>query len=263
MTGPDRRRAQHRIWLAFNGGVIKVDPAAPNAGAAIPSGGKIGGGAEDMAADGDGNVWVIDLDGVVRVNDRGRAPTFDDVTVARHQRPRDRAGRRRAHVVGRLRRQRHPGHHHGRRDHQGHRPDQRRYQGIAAGPGHADGVRPARATCWAGSSPGAAPQFTTDTGGDAGFGIVFGKDGAYWAPRFPKDNIGRLTPAGGYTTPIELPGGLGPAADRGGRQQHPVGHARDQQADRPHQRRDPAAGRHRRRHRRPPRRTWSSPAWPS
>ena len=42
--------------------------------------------------------------------------------------------------------------------------------------------------------PAGGPQYTTDTGGDAGFGIVLGQDGAYWAPRFPKDSVGRLTP---------------------------------------------------------------------
>ena len=39
---------------------------------------------------------------------------------------------------------------------------------------------------------------------------MFGQDGAYWAPRFPKDSVGRLTPDGGYTTPISLPAGSGP-----------------------------------------------------
>ena len=58
--------------------------------------------------------------------------------------------------------------------------------------------------------PAGGPQYTTDTGGDAGFGIVLGTDGAYWAPRFPKNSVGRLTTSGLYTTPIALPAGSGP-----------------------------------------------------
>ena len=48
---------------------------------ATDSGGKIGGEPDDMATDGDGNVWVTDSDGVVRVN-TAAAPTFDDFIVA-------------------------------------------------------------------------------------------------------------------------------------------------------------------------------------
>ena len=63
-----------RVWLAFNGGVIKVDPANPNA-APTSAAPRSGAGSGDMAADGDGNLWVIDSDGVVKVTTAAAPPS--------------------------------------------------------------------------------------------------------------------------------------------------------------------------------------------
>ena len=197
------------LWMGINGGVLKVDPAAPNAGVATDSGGKIGGRPIDMATDGAGNVWPTDANGVVRVN-TARRPHL------RRLHRRGASGREialggdgrmwwadfggsaiQATTLARCRRPpRSPT-----------RPRPRRASPPVPAPRWPSARR---TTCWAGSAPARRSQFTTDTGGDAGFGIVFGQDGAYWAPRFPKDSVGRLTPDGGYTTPISLPAGSGP-----------------------------------------------------
>jgi virginiamycin B lyase len=196
------------IWLGYDSGVIKVDPANPNAGVATPSGAKINGNPLDMAADGAGNVWVVDGNGVVRVN-TAAAPTFDDVPSGAGGREIALGGDGRmwwadfggsaiqATTTGAV-------------------PATTKVidtpsapQGIAAGPGTQMAFG-APNNLAGRISPGGAAQYTTDTGGDWGFGIALGADGAYWAPRFPKDSLGRLTTDGGYTTPITLPAGSGP-----------------------------------------------------
>ena len=161
--------AGNSIWLGFNDGVIKVDPANPNAGVATPSGAKITGGPLDMATDRDGNVWVVDTDGLVKVT-TAAAPTFDNFTVG--------AGGREIALGG----------------------DGRMWwadfggsaiqatttagvttkvtdttaapQGIAAGPGTQMAFG-APNNLLGRVGPAGGPQYTTDTGGDAGFGIVF------------------------------------------------------------------------------------------
>ena len=112
---PDRRGRATTVWLGINGGVIKVDPANPNAGMAAAAAARSTVPPEDMATDRDGNLWVVDTDGLVKVTPAPALPPSTTSSVARCRRPRDRPGRRRPHVVGRLRRQRHPGHHHRRR----------------------------------------------------------------------------------------------------------------------------------------------------
>jgi virginiamycin B lyase len=42
------------------------------------------------------------------------------------------------------------------------------------------------------------------------FGVAFGPDGAYWVALFLTDSLGRLTPAGAYSTVTGLPPGSGP-----------------------------------------------------
>jgi len=203
-------KSGNTLWMGINGGVLKVDPANPNAGVATDSGGKIGGSPLDMATDGAGNVWATDANGVVRVNTGPAVPTFDDVTVL------GASGREialggdgrmwwadfggsaiQATTTGAV-------------------PANAKVidtdaapQGIASGPGTQMAFG-APNNLLGRVGPAGGAQYTTDTGGDAGFGIVFGQDGAYWAPRFPKDSVGRLTPEGGYTTPISLPAGSGP-----------------------------------------------------
>ncbi|HEX5910987.1 MAG TPA: hypothetical protein VFY44_10860, partial [Thermoleophilaceae bacterium] len=171
---------------------------------------KIGGSPLDMATDGAGNVWATDANGVVRINTAPAVPTFDDVTVL------GASGREialggdgrmwwadfggsaiQAVTTGAV-------------------PANAKVidttaapQGIAAGPGTQMAFG-APNNLLGRVGPAGGAQYTTDTGGDAGFGIVLGQDGAYWAPRFPKDSVGRLTPDGGYTTPIALPAGSGP-----------------------------------------------------
>ncbi|HYI36525.1 MAG TPA: hypothetical protein VEX39_07970 [Thermoleophilaceae bacterium] len=205
-SGPDTTGGPaNRIWLAYNGGVIKVNPAAPNAGTDFPSA-KVGNGVRDMAADRNGNLWVIDLDGVTRVT-TAAAPTFDEFGAGNSGREIALGGDGRmwwgdsnafkilaTTTAGVTTTQ---------------TPLTSTYQGIAAGPNNQI-VFGQPSNLLGRIDPGKSLKLTTDTGGDAGFGIVFGTDGAYWAPRFPKDSIGRLTPAGGYTTPIKLPAGSGP-----------------------------------------------------
>ena len=108
-AGPDTAGGPtNRIWLAYTGGVIKVDPASPNAGVKHPSADISG--SRDMATDRDGNLWVVDG----RRAGQGHHRRSPDLRQGRRrqQRPRDRPRRRRPDVVGRLRQQQDPGHHH-------------------------------------------------------------------------------------------------------------------------------------------------------
>lgn len=201
VSGPDKR-----IWIAHNAGVIKVDPAT-GVGTNFPVA-AITGNARDIAPDRDGNLWVVDSDGLVRVTPAG---TFTDVPVAGS------AGRGIAlGGDGRM----------WWADFGGEAIQATQttapytttkvapnlgsgLQGIAAGPNNqlAFGL-PSNSLGRVGPAGGA--QLTTDTGSDAGFGIVLGTDGAYWATRFAKQGLGRLTPGGAYSTPIAFPAGSGP-----------------------------------------------------
>ena len=234
-AGPDTTGGPtNRIWLAYNGGVIKVDPANPNAGTDFPSA-KVGAGVRDMAADRDGNLWVIDSDGVTKVT-TAAAPTFTEFAAGNSGREIALGGDGRmwwgdfgtskilatttAGVTT---------------------PEATLtsgYQGIAAGP-NGQIVFGQPGLLMGRINPGQAPLMT-NSGGDAGFGIVLGTDGAYWTPRFAANDVARLTPGGAYSTPIKLPAATWSEADRGGPEQHPVGHARGQrQQGRPHHRRRP------------------------
>lgn len=57
--------------------------------------------------------------------------------------------------------------------------------------------------------PGGMPLLTNTPLADP-FGIDFAADGAYWIAQFAAGNLGRLTPAGAYTTLAGLPAGSGP-----------------------------------------------------
>jgi streptogramin lyase len=54
-------------------------------------------------------------------------------------------------------------------------------------------------------TPPGPPELTNLGNVDAGFGMTFGNDGAYWFGQFNGNNLGRLTPAGAYTTLEGIP----------------------------------------------------------
>jgi streptogramin lyase len=62
-------------------------------------------------------------------------------------------------------------------------------------------------------TPPGAPQLTNLANVDAGFGMTFANDGAYWFGQFNGKRLGRLTPQGGYTTL----GGISNVSNRGPR----------------------------------------------
>ncbi len=207
-----------------------------------PSGGKIGGSPLDMATDarrqrvGDRHQRRGQGQHRRRSHLRRRPP--------RRQRPRDRAGRGRPHVVGRLRRQRPsrpPPPARCRRPPRSSTPD-RGTPGHRRRSRHPDGLR--RAEQPAGPiGPAGGAQFTTDTGGDCGLRDRVRPGRRLLGAALPQGQR-RPPDAGRRLHHADLAAGrLGPAPHRRGRRQHPVGDAGAQQADRPHQRRDPAAGR--------------------
>jgi virginiamycin B lyase len=63
-------------------------------------------------------------------------------------------------------------------------------------------------------TPPGPPELTNLGNVDAGFGMVFGNDGAYWFGQYNENDLGRLTPQGDYTTL----GGIPPVPNRGPRQ---------------------------------------------
>jgi virginiamycin B lyase len=195
----------NRLWLDYNGGVVKVDPANPGAGTDFPIATIAG--PRDIAPDRDGNLWVITATGLTKVAPTGTK--IADVAAG--------AGGRDIALGG-----------DGRMwwaDFGGSAIQATQTaapytttkitdtttapQGIAAGPGTQVAFGSPNSLLGR-VGPAGGPQYTTDAGADAGFGIVLGGDGAYWTTRFVKDGLGRLTSAGAYTTPIALPAGSGP-----------------------------------------------------
>jgi virginiamycin B lyase len=81
-------------------------------------------------------------------------------------------------------------------------------QGIVAGPAGQLGFGNPGNELGTITTAGAANQ-VTDTGSDV-FGISYAADGAYWVTLFAANKIGRLTPDGQYTKPIDLPAASGP-----------------------------------------------------
>jgi virginiamycin B lyase len=89
-------------------------------------------------------------------------------------------------------------------------------QGIAAGPGGqiAYGNPLTDPQSLGRITPPGSPELTNLGNLDAGFGMTFANDGAYWFGQYNGNNLGRLTPAGDYTT-LE---GIPPVTNRGPRQ---------------------------------------------
>ena len=54
-------------------------------------------------------------------------------------------------------------------------------------------------------TPPGPPELTNLGAVDAGFGMTFGNDGAYWFGQYNGNNLGRLTPEGAYTTLEGIP----------------------------------------------------------
>jgi streptogramin lyase len=54
-------------------------------------------------------------------------------------------------------------------------------------------------------TPPGPPELTNLGNVDAGFGMTFGNDGAYWFGQYNGNNLGRLTPEGAYTTLEGIP----------------------------------------------------------
>jgi streptogramin lyase len=75
-------------------------------------------------------------------------------------------------------------------------------QGIAAGPGNQVGYgNPGGTPQTIGRITPPGPPELTELGPlDAGFGVTFGNDGAYWFSQYNGNNLARLTPDGQYTT---------------------------------------------------------------
>ena len=90
-------------------------------------------------------------------------------------------------------------------------------QGIAAGPGGqiAYGNPLTTPQSLGRITPPGSPELTNLGALDAGFGMTFANDGAYWFGQYNANNLGRLTPDGAYTT---LDGGIPPVPNRGPRQ---------------------------------------------
>lgn len=197
-----------RVWVAFDGGVAKIDPANPGAPIVYPV--NTLGAARDIAPDRDGNLWVVDgLDGLVKVAPNG--VKLADVPV-------NGSGGRKI-VLG----------NDGRMlwtDFSGQAvwatQTSAPYTTSAVAPNLGDGPQ-ALATRPGGPVVfglpgnrigrfllGGAPVFTTDTGGDAGFGVTYADDLGFWVTRFARDGLGRLSEDGSYTTPIAFPAGSGP-----------------------------------------------------
>jgi streptogramin lyase len=80
-------------------------------------------------------------------------------------------------------------------------------QGIAAGPGAqiAYGNPGTDPQTIGRITPPGPPELTNLGPLDAGFGMTFGNDGAYWFGQYNGNNLGRLTPDGAYTTLEGIP----------------------------------------------------------
>jgi hypothetical protein len=136
--------------------------------------GVLAGAAKGIASGGDGNIWLIDSNGddsaIVRVNPAGTVVGTPTKTETGLQQ-------------------------------------------IAAGPpGQMGFTQPVHTPQRVGRIDYAGTAQYTNMPGGLGdpTGIVFGNDGAYWTADFGDQTLGRLTPAGPFTEPIQFDPGSGP-----------------------------------------------------
>jgi streptogramin lyase len=193
-----------RIWITRNGGVISFDPANP-VGTKDPTDLIQIGTAHSIVLGPDGNLWVATNDKLVKIPPAapltateiavpGLAPKDIDVAgallvVADFQRilASTTSGVTTEFKVG------------------------GQAQGVAGGPdGQYAFTQPVNPPKEIGLlSPVAAPLVFSAEGTDP-FGIVFGTDGAYWAPEFVSDGLTRLTPNGQLSGLTGFAKGSGP-----------------------------------------------------
>ena len=194
---------QDRVWLTQEGGVVRWDPAAATGTAhAIAT----LAGPRDVHPDGEGNLWAVAVDRVVKIAPNGTK--IGDFLIGQV------AGR--GITLG---------------------SDGRMYladfggqavqafttanpnapqkiatdaapQEIEAGPAGQLGVSLPNSLMARVSTAGAVEN-TTDNATDP-FGVAYGNDGAYWFALFASNTLGRLTSDGKYSKPIALPAGTGP-----------------------------------------------------
>jgi streptogramin lyase len=208
-SGPDVAGGpNNRLWLSFNGGVVKFDPAAgTGTDYVIPTIDQ----AQGITPDADGNLWVVDAnDGLVKVAPDGTK--IADVGAAQGAK----AGGRGAALGsdGRIWSVNfNDGDVHATNkdapyttatyDAGAGNPQQ-----IVAGPAGQLGYSYANVAVGRITTDG-VPTVTSAPGSDA-FGATFGRDGSYWFAEFLSQKVSRLTPGGDYTQPIELPANSGP-----------------------------------------------------
>ena len=203
-SGPSVAGGAHdRIWFAYSGGVYVHDPVSgTGTDHSIPTIGA----ARGITADADGNIWVVEADGLVKVAPDGTK--IDDVPVA--------GSGGRGIALGSdgrvwwadfggaaIRATSTAAPYPTATFATGDGP-----QEIAAGPAGQLGFSNPANQIGRVSTDG-TPQQTPDAGTDP-FGVAYGADGAYWYAQFATQTIGRLTTDGQYTKPITLPAGSGP-----------------------------------------------------
>ena len=206
VAGPDVAGGpNNRLWLTYNGGVVKFDPVAGTGTdhpiATLNT-------AQGITPDAEGNLWAVDsgvTPGLVKIAPSG--VKIADVDVAGTQ--------GRGATLG---------------------SDGRIWWADSNGSVHATSTAAPNATqdVAVGGNPqqvaaGPAGQIgygapsnligrlatdgsfqSTDAPGTDSFDVTFARDGAYWFAQSVPDKVGRLTTTGEYTQPITLPTGAFP-----------------------------------------------------
>jgi streptogramin lyase len=209
-AGPDVAGGpNNRIYFSYTGGVLEVDPAT---GAATEHSVAEIQGAQGIAPDGDGNLWIVDAGvptGVVKVKPNGAGAItvlFDKQILGTGGRAITRGSDGRMWWADPLTSSVHATNVNGPTYTDtpygvGGMP-----QEITAGPAGQLGF----------SNPGANPQlvgrmalngteqYTQDPMADP-FGVVLANDGAYWFAQFNRASVARLTTGGALTQPVPLP----------------------------------------------------------
>ena len=203
-SGPSTAGGPHdRVWLSQEGAVTRWDPAAATGTshtiATLT-------GARDIAADGDGNMWAVAGDRVVKIAPNGtKIGDFLVNQVGGRGIALGSDGRMWLADFGNQALQAFTT----------ANPDNPQKIDTGVAPQE---LEPGPAGQLGVSLPGndmarvsvqGTVEKTTDAGTDP-FGVAYGNDGAYWFAQFAKDTVGRLTSGGQYSKPIALPAGSGP-----------------------------------------------------